>query len=129
MLGGLLSPVGGILGSLFGAVSTVYDAVQDVAEGLIPGSMDGTTVTGNLLNDSGVVGDLLGNLAEGDVTGAVSDAYADLIGPGGAVHNLADGGGLGIEGLLGNTLGLADGILGSAGGLTDDLPILGGSLL
>ncbi|WP_147391870.1 hypothetical protein [Paracoccus onubensis] len=129
MLGGLLSPVSGVLGSLFGGVSSLYDGVQDVVEGLAPGSMDGTTTTGNLLNDNGAVSDLLDNLAEGDITGSLSDVYANVIGPGGVVHNLADGGGLGIEGLLGNTLGLADGILGSADGLTDDLPILGGSLL
>ena len=129
MLGGLLSPVGGILGSLFGGVSSVYDGAQDVVEGLAPGAMGGQTLTGNLLSDGGVAGDLLTNLGEGDVTGAISDTYANLIGPGGAVNDLANGGGLGIEGLLGNTLGLADGILGSADGLTDDLPVLGGSLI
>lgn len=122
MLGGLLgllSPVTGLLGG-------VVNAAQDVVEGLVPGSMNGTTVTGNLLNDNGVVGDLVGNIAEGDLTGAVSDVYADLIGPGGVVNNLGEGGALGIEGLLGNTLGLADGLLGTADGLLDGLPILGG---
>lgn len=128
MLGGLLSPVSGLLGSIVGGVSGVYDGVQDVAEGLAPGSMNGTTLTGNLLGDNGVVDDLLGNAGELDITGAVSEVYSDLIGPGGAVNNLGEGGGLGVEGLLGNTLGLADGLLGTADGLTDGLPDLGGLL-
>ena len=129
LFGGLLSPVTGLLSTVTGVVSGVYDSVQDVVEGLVPGSMDGTTVTGNLLNDNGVVGDLLSNLNEGDVGGAVTDVYANLIGPGGLVNNLGEGGGLGVEGLVGGVLGLADGLLGTAEGLTDGLPVLDGSLL
>lgn len=129
MLGGLLSPVTGLLSTVVGNVSSVYDGVQDTVDGLVPGSMDGNTVTGNLLADGGAVDDVLANVGEGDVTGAVSDAYANVIGPGGAVNDLSEGGGLGIEGLLDNTLSLADGLLGTADGLTDDLPDLGGSLL
>lgn len=129
MLGGLLSPVSGLLSSVTGAVSNLYSSVQDLAEQLSPGITEGQSATGNLLNDNGVVGDLLSNLGEGDITGAVTDIYGDLIGPGGLVNNLAEGGPLGIEGLLGNTLGLADGLLGVADGLTDNLPLSDGSLL
>lgn len=125
MLGGLLNSVSGLTGTAFGITSNTYDQVQDTVETVAPGSMDGQTLTGNLLNDKGFVADVLNNAAELNLSGAVTDGYADLIGPGGAVNNLADGGGLGIEGLLGNVLGISDGFLGAGGGLTDG--ILGGT--
>lgn len=121
MLGFLLSPVGGLLGS-------VADLVQDTVETVAPGSMNGTTLTGNLLADNGLLGDLVDNVGEGDVSGAVLDGYANVIGDGGVVDNLGNGGGLGVEGLLGGTLGLADGVLGTVDGLGGGLGDAGGLL-
>lgn len=121
MLNGILTPVHDFVDAVFNGVSTVYDGAQDLGEALAPGSMGGTTTTGNVLGDNGVVDDVLTNLQDGDVTGAVADSYADVIGPGGVVNNLGEGGGLGTEGLMYNTLGLADGLIGTAEGLTDDL--------
>ncbi|MCR4264717.1 hypothetical protein [Nitratireductor sp. ZSWI3] len=125
-----------MLGTIFGLLkptvdtgSAVYGEVQDVSEILAPGSMEGQSLTGNLLNDHGLVGDVLENLGEGNLTGAVVDAYADVIGPGGAINNLGQGGGLGIEGLLGNVLGTADGLLGTADGLLGSEGGLLGGLL
>lgn len=105
MLGGLLSPLGGLLGD-------VNSVVNDVLEEVSPGSTDGLTLTGNLLNEKGVTGDLASNLEEGSITNAIQDAYADVIGPGGAVNNLAEGGGLGTEGLVDNLLDGTSGLLG-----------------
>lgn len=121
MLNGILTPVHDFVDAVFNGVSTIYDGAQDAADAVAPGSMGGKTTTGNVLGDNGVVDDVLINLQEGDVTGAVAESYADVIGPGGVVNNLGEGGGLGTEGLMHNTLGLADGLLGTAGGLTDDI--------
>ncbi|MBB5703909.1 hypothetical protein FHS76_003824 [Ochrobactrum daejeonense] len=124
-LSGLLGGVGTLLGD-------VNDTVGGLAESVSPGATNGYTTTGNLIGDNGLTDDLFSNLAEGDLTGAVADAYLDIIGPGGVVNNLADGHGLGVEGLLGTVLGTVDGVTGGLlggegdllGGLTDGL--LGG---
>lgn len=121
MLNGLLTPVHNLVDAVFNGVSVIYDGAQDAADALAPGSMGGNETTGNVLGDGGVVDDVISNLQEGDITGAIADSYANVIGPGGAVNDLAEGGGLGTEGLMHNTLGLADGLLGTAGGLADDL--------
>jgi hypothetical protein len=99
-------------------VEGVRGAVVDTGEGLSAGFGNGFTLTGNILGDNGIVDDVLSNLGEGDVTGAVADIYVDIIGPGGVINNLADGRGLGIESLIGETLGTADGL---GGGLLDGL--------
>lgn len=117
-LGGLLGGVGGLGGLLGGVTDTVdgvRDAVVDVGENLSPGFGSGLTLTGNLLNDNGVAGDLLSSLGEGDVSGAVTSVYNDIFAPGGAINNLADGYGLGVEGLIGQALETTDGLLGSTG--------------
>lgn len=125
MLGGLT----GLLGGLTSAIRGVHDAATGVAEGLAPGSTNGFTTTGNLLGENGVTDDLLTGLETGDVTGTVANIYGDIIGPGGVVHNLGSGGGLGIEGLLGGVLGTADGFLGTGGGLLDGILGEDGGLL
>ena len=119
MLGGLL----GILSPVNGVVDTVTDTVGGLAESLSPGALHGDAATGNLLGNSGVTDDLVSGISEGDFTGAISDVYTDLLGVDGAVYDLAHGGGLGVEGLVGGLLGTADGLLGGEGGL------LGGDLL
>ena len=119
-LGGLLGGVGNILAGLNGAVNNVVETVS-------PGATSGVTTIGNLLGDNGVTDDIITGLQTGDVVGAVKDLYEDVIGVGGIVHNLGDGHGLGVEGLVGNLLGTADGLLGTGGGLLDG--VLDGGLL
>lgn len=125
MLGGLTSLLGGLGSTLRG----VDDAVSNVAETLSPGSTAGNTTTGNLIGNNGATDDLITGLETGDLTGAVQDIYGNLIGSGGVVHNLGDGGGLGIEGLVGNVLGTADGFLGVGDGLLDGVVGGGDGLL
>lgn len=124
MLGGLTSLLGGLAPVLGG----VNNAVNGVLETASPGSTSGVTTVGNLVGDHGVTDDLISGLATGDITGAVTNLYADVIGVGGVVHNLGDGHGVGIEGLLGNVLSTADGLLGTSGGLLDGV-LDGGGLL
>lgn len=119
-LGNLLGGAGNLLGGLNGAVNNVLETVS-------PGATGGTTTIGNLLGDKGVTDDLIGGLQSGDLTGAVKNLYEDVIGVGGIVHNLGDGHGLGVEGLVGNLLGTADGLIGTGGGLLDG--VLDGGLL
>ena len=119
MLGGLL----GILSPVNEVVDTVTETVGGLAESLSPGALQGDTATGNLLGNGGVTDDLVSGVREGDFTGAVSDVYTDLLGVNGAVYDLAHGGGLGVESLIGGLLGTADGIVGGGEGL------LGGDLL
>ncbi|MCR4265869.1 hypothetical protein [Nitratireductor sp. ZSWI3] len=78
-------------------------------------------MTGNLINDNGVTGDLISGVEEGDLTGGLADVYADIIGRGGVINNLGDGYGLGIETLLGNVLGTADELLGAADSIGNGL--------
>ena len=120
-LGGLLGGVGGVGGLLGGVTDTVEGvngAVVDTGESLSPGFGNGFTLTGNVFGDSGVVDDVLTGLGEGNLSGAVGAAYGDVFAPGGIINNLADGHGLGVEGLIGEVLGTADGL---GGGLLDGL--------
>jgi hypothetical protein len=117
MLGGLGSLFGGIAPVLSGA----NNAVKGVLDTVAPGSLHGGTLTGNIVGNNGITDDLINGIQTGDVTGAISNIYADVIGHGGIVENLADGYGLGVEGLLGNVLGTADGLLGTSGGLLDGI--------
>ena len=120
--------LGGLLGGLVPTLHNVNSVVNDVAETLSPGSTSGGTTTGNLIaDDNGATADLISGLGEGNLGYAVAHTYANIVGPGGVFDNLAHGGGLGIEGLLGNVLGTADGILGTGDGLLGGLPLLGSS--
>lgn len=123
MLGGILSLVGGTVGPV---LQNVHSTVNSTLETVAPGSTSGVTTTGNVLNENGLLGDLITGLSEGDLIGGIANAYGNIVGPGGAINNLAQGHGLGIEGALGSVLGLADGLLGSADGAGDNL--LGGLL-
>src|SRR5690606_40906236 len=117
MLGGL----SGLLGSVGAVLRVVHDVANDVLETVSPGSTNGLTTTGSLVNENGLLGDLITGLEEGDLIGGAANAYGNIVGPGGAINNLAAGNGLGIEGLLGNVLGTVDGILGSAEGAGDGI--------
>jgi hypothetical protein len=122
MLGlGGLGGLGGLLGGVTDSLEGVRGAVVDAGESLSPGFGSGFQLTGNILGNNGAVDDLLTNLGEGDVSGAVAEVYGNVIGPGGIIHNLADGYGLGVEGLIGQVLGTTDGLLGGSGGLLDGL--------
>ncbi|TWG89837.1 hypothetical protein L598_007800000040 [Mesorhizobium sp. J18] len=136
MLGGLSGLLGGV-GSL---LRGVHDVVNDVAETVSPGSTSAFTTTGNLIADDGLLGDLITGVEQGDLIGGIANSYGNIVGPGGVINNLADGHGLGVESLLGNTLGTADGVLdtvdgllggatdGLLGGVTGDDGLLGGVL-
>ncbi|TWH01272.1 hypothetical protein L598_000100002530 [Mesorhizobium sp. J18] len=113
----MLSGLSGLLGTVGSALRGVNDVVNDVAETVSPGATSSETTTGNLISNGGVTSDLIAGLEEGDLTGGVADVYVDLTAPGGVINDLAGGGGLGIEGVLGNVLGTADGLLGTADGL------------
>ena len=116
--------VTGLLSGLTPVLREVSDAVNNIAETVSPGSTEGRTTTGNILNENGVVGDVITGVETGDLTGAVKDVYDDIKGEGGIVHNLGDGNDAGTEGLVDNVLGTADGFLGTADGLADG--VLGG---
>ncbi|TWG91597.1 hypothetical protein L598_005800000100 [Mesorhizobium sp. J18] len=111
MLGGLSGLLGGVSSLLWGG----QDVIENVAETVSPGATHSETTTGNLLNNGGLLGDLITGIEQGDPFGGIGDAYRDIIGPGGVVNDLGEGGGLGIEGFLGTALGTADGILGDGG--------------
>ncbi|WP_265519151.1 hypothetical protein [Nitratireductor luteus] len=124
MLGGLLGGLGGLgggLGTVTGTVDDVREAVVETGNGLSSNFGSALSLTGNVAGDSGIVDDLIDNLGEGDLTGAVADVYSDVLGVGGVVYNLADGHGLGVEGLVGTALGTVDGVTGPGGGLLDGL--------
>lgn len=122
MLGlGGLGGLGGLLGGVTDTLEGVRGAVVNTGESLSPGFGSAFTLTGNVLGNSGIVDDVLGGLGEGDLSGAVGSAYADIFAPGGIINNLADGHGLGVEGLIGQVLDTTDGLLGGSGGLLDGL--------
>ncbi|WP_148043738.1 hypothetical protein [Paracoccus methylarcula] len=110
--GELLLPVSGLWGSIHGGVSGGL-AVQGLSMGAASGAMEGT------FGDHVAIGDVLEKLAEGDVASAAMAACADAVGPGGAASKPGQGDGLGVKGLLGNALNLADGLLGIAGELSE----------
>lgn len=112
------------LGGIASLLHNVNDVVNNVAETLSPGSTSAFETVGNLIGTSGVTDDVIHGLESGDLTTAVAGVYTDVIGPGGIVNNLAEGHGLGIEGLLGTALGTADGLLGGGDGLLGG--VLGG---
>jgi hypothetical protein len=126
---GVLSPVATTLGDLNGSI---VQAGEDVS----PGSSSTSTTTGHLIGQSGVIEDVASNLQSGSLSGAVLNAYDDLIGPGSVVHSLGHGGGLGTESLVGQLghLGIlqhagdTSGALNLASGATDLLgALLGGA--
>ncbi|WP_159588029.1 hypothetical protein [Chelativorans xinjiangense] len=121
LLGGGLGGLGGVLGTVTGTVDDVREAVVDTGNGLSSNFGSALSLTGNVLGESGIVDDLINNLGEGDLTGAVAEGYADVFALGGVINNLADGHGLGVEGLLGTALGTVDGVTGPGGGLLDGL--------
>jgi hypothetical protein len=109
------------------------DTLANTAEDLSPGATSNTTTTGNLIGPSGVVDDVGTNLSEGSLSGGVVASYDDVFAKGGLINNLADGHGLGTEGLIGNIASLVNdsgSINGVAGGgsLTDVLGHVGALL-
>ncbi|RNF32791.1 hypothetical protein A7A09_020230, partial [Paracoccus methylarcula] len=110
LMDNLLEPVGlveigGIIGE--GALDGLIGEnglLGNLAEAVAPGSTSPATLTGNLIGHSGVLDDIVAGLETGDLAGAISNSYDDLLGVGGVVNNLSDGRGLGIEGLMDNVL-------------------------
>jgi hypothetical protein len=79
---------------------------------------DPRTLGGNILGESGVVDDLF----SGD--DQVSHVLNDVFAPGGIINNLANGGGLGLEGLIAPDTVLGN-LLGDDGLVEDALSLIG----
>lgn len=108
----MLAGLSGVTGWVASVLRATDEGADITAEAVSPGASSGFTTTGNLIGPKGVSDDAITGVETGDYTGSVERVYSDIIGPGGVVHNLGQGYGLGVEGLLGNVLSTADELLG-----------------
>jgi hypothetical protein len=94
----------GILQNQF-SFSTITSLLGSVAESILPGSTNHTSLTGSAIGTSD---DLTHAVSDGSVGDGVQTSYDNVSAPGGEIQNLFAGGGLGIENTLSEHLPMVD---------------------
>lgn len=97
-----------VLGEVPPLLGDLPATLANSADELSPGATSDTTTTGHVIGPSGVTDDVLTNLSHGSLSGGVVASYDDVFAKGGLINNLADGHGVGTEGLIGNIASLVN---------------------
>lgn len=117
----LVSEITNAIDPVTSLVGNVNGTLVDIGENLSPGISNPFNLMGDVIGKSGIVDDLVTNVHEGSLSGAVLDVYKDVLGSGGILDNIGDGYGTGLESLVHQL----NGIEGTLPILSEVPPLLG----